>query len=175
MPVVVYNHVYMRWGTQKGFTIVELLIVIVVIAILAAISVTAYTGVQTRSKDNKRAADIATIEKALRGYEAMHGGLPVTWAYGGSALGGWNYSTLDNWLTFLEEDFGKMPRDSENSLNGETDPNRPNARVYFYYCYPSSSQVEPDKPTVHLGYHKQNGGVVRKMFVVQSCLSSLPE
>lgn len=160
--------------SSRGFTIVELLIVIVVIAILATISTVAYTGIQTRAKDNKRAADIASIEKALRGYEALYGGVPVTWAYDGAGLGGWNYSTLSNWLTFLEKDFGKMPVDSENSLNGETDPNRPNARLYFYYCYPTSSQVEPDKPTVHLGYHKQNGGVVRRMFVVQSCLTSLP-
>lgn len=34
----------------KGFTLVELLIVIVVIAILAAISVVAYNGIQTRAK-----------------------------------------------------------------------------------------------------------------------------
>jgi prepilin-type N-terminal cleavage/methylation domain-containing protein len=35
---------------QQGFTIVELLIVIVVIAILAAITIVAYNGVQNRSK-----------------------------------------------------------------------------------------------------------------------------
>src|SRR5690606_34347049 len=125
----------------SGFTIVELIIVIVVIAILAAISIVAFTGIQTRAKDNKRAADITMIEKALKGYEALHGGVPVTWAYGGAGLGGWNYSSMESWVPFLEKDFGKMPVDSENSLNEETDPNRANARVYFYYCYPSSSQI----------------------------------
>ncbi len=37
---------------QKGFTIVELLIVIVVIAILAAISIVAYTGIQARARSS---------------------------------------------------------------------------------------------------------------------------
>jgi prepilin-type N-terminal cleavage/methylation domain-containing protein len=36
--------------TKSGFTIVELLIVIVVIAILAAISIVAYSGIQSRAK-----------------------------------------------------------------------------------------------------------------------------
>ena len=36
---------------QKGFTIVELLIVVVVIAILAAITIVAYNGVQNRAKN----------------------------------------------------------------------------------------------------------------------------
>ena len=55
------------WAKQKqtGFTIVELLIVIVVIAILAAISVVAYTGIQQRARDNIRKADIEQIAKAL--------------------------------------------------------------------------------------------------------------
>ena len=40
----------MQWAQKQGFTIVELLIVIVVIAILAAITIVAYTGIQERAK-----------------------------------------------------------------------------------------------------------------------------
>lgn len=43
----------MTWESkQKGFTIVELLIVVVVIAILAAITIVAYNGIQNRAKNS---------------------------------------------------------------------------------------------------------------------------
>ena len=44
----------MQWAKRKqtGFTIVELLIVVVVIAILAAITIVAYTGIQQRAKES---------------------------------------------------------------------------------------------------------------------------
>lgn len=55
-------------GIRKtaGFTIVELLIVIVVIAILAAISVAAYTGVQDKSRTSKINVDLSTLNKAIQ-------------------------------------------------------------------------------------------------------------
>ena len=55
------------WGHRHytGFTIVELLIVIVVIAVLAAITIAAYTGVQNRANDSSVQADLRTISKKL--------------------------------------------------------------------------------------------------------------
>jgi prepilin-type N-terminal cleavage/methylation domain-containing protein len=50
---------------QSGFTIVELLIVIVVIAILATISIVAYSGIQARANDSKIRAAVNQFEKAL--------------------------------------------------------------------------------------------------------------
>jgi prepilin-type N-terminal cleavage/methylation domain-containing protein len=61
---------------NNGFTIVELLVVIVVIAILAAISVVAYTGIQQRTRDSARESDIAAIVKALELYYIDHGQFP---------------------------------------------------------------------------------------------------
>jgi len=42
----------LRGQKQSGFTIVELLIVVVVIAILAAITIVAYNGIQNRAKSS---------------------------------------------------------------------------------------------------------------------------
>lgn len=49
---------------KKGFTIVELLIVIVVIGVLAAITIVAYNGLQERARVTKIKADLNQISKA---------------------------------------------------------------------------------------------------------------
>ena len=166
-------------NTRHGFTIVELLIVIVVIGILAAITVVAYNGIQIRAQDAKRTQDIGNIKKSLLSYDALYGGVPLTAAYGGSGAGGWDNSTRANWLNFLVASSGQMPRDPVNTIdntNGNGDfPGDPGERVYFYYCYPSSSLVETGKPTVSMGYRAaQTDTVMRTNFIVQSCLTSLP-
>lgn len=48
-----------------GFTIVELLIVIVVIGVLAAISAVAYNGVQDRARQSKYNSDLSVLQKAI--------------------------------------------------------------------------------------------------------------
>ncbi len=57
----------------SGFTIVELLIVIVVIAILAAISIVVYSGIRTRAQATAIATDLKATEKALRAYRTVSG------------------------------------------------------------------------------------------------------
>ena len=75
---------------QKGFTIVELLIVIVVIAILAAISIVAYTGIQQRAR-NSQALNLASqVAKKAEVYYAINGSYPTAAAHfaGEAALEG---------------------------------------------------------------------------------------
>lgn len=67
------------WGRkQTGFTIVELLIVIVVIAILAAITIVAYNGIQNRSKNTAVQSDIKQVQKLIEAYNALNGSYPST-------------------------------------------------------------------------------------------------
>lgn len=62
---------------KNGFTIVELLIVIVVIAILAAISLVVYNGVRERAMNTQLLALVDGYEKALRAYKVTHSTYPV--------------------------------------------------------------------------------------------------
>jgi len=48
---------------SQGFTIVELLIVVVVIAILAAITIVSYNGITSRANSSAAAANAATVQK----------------------------------------------------------------------------------------------------------------
>ncbi len=63
---------------RSGFTIVELLIVIVVIAILATISIVAYSGVQTRARDTARMTGIKNLAKGIELFYAANGSYPMT-------------------------------------------------------------------------------------------------
>ena len=64
-------------ANSRGFTIVELLIVIVVIAILAAITIVAYNGIQQRANNSKTVAAVEAYVKAVGLYAAVNGSHPV--------------------------------------------------------------------------------------------------
>ena len=64
---------------QTGFTIVELLIVIVVIGILAAITIVAFNGVRDRAANNKTTAAANTWVKGLKLYKTDNGRWPNGW------------------------------------------------------------------------------------------------
>ena len=53
-------------ATRSGFTIVELLIVIVVIAILAAITIVAYNGIQEQSRTARAQSDLRNLTQAIQ-------------------------------------------------------------------------------------------------------------
>lgn len=64
-------------GVGAGFTIVELLIVIVVIGILAAIVIVAFNGIQTQAENTKTVQAVSQYVKALRAYATLKGEYPV--------------------------------------------------------------------------------------------------
>lgn len=62
---------------QQGFTIVELLIVIVVIGILAALVITTFTGIQQKARNTERQTDIKAIHGQVEAYYASKGYYPT--------------------------------------------------------------------------------------------------
>ena len=91
---------------STGFTIVELLIVIVVIGILAAITIVAYNGIQERARFASMRSDITSLNKAILLYYADNGSYPITpvGASGQPCNGNWcgyDQATNDNFIPGL--------------------------------------------------------------------------
>lgn len=61
---------------QAGFTIVELLVVIVIIGILAAITIVAYNGIQNRARTSAAQSLAAQANKKVMAYQASEGSYP---------------------------------------------------------------------------------------------------
>jgi len=66
-----------KTSLRQGFTIVELLIVIVVIGILAGITVIAYNGIQNRANDTAIKSDMRNYANRILSFQAETGRLPV--------------------------------------------------------------------------------------------------
>ena len=91
---------------QQGFTIVELLIVIVVIGILAALVITTFTGIQQKARNTERTTDIKAIHGQLEAYQAQYAHYP--------SVADMNNTTTSTWrkdnLKGLDEDAVKDPK-----------------------------------------------------------------
>lgn len=97
---------------QSGFTIVELLIVIVVVGILAAITIVAYNGIQLRSRDTIRVNDLRAIHKSIELYKAENGSYPLpangsmNWTGNCSSFG-----SVTDYITGISTYVSRLPLD----------------------------------------------------------------
>ncbi len=63
-------------GNQRGFTLIELMIVVAIIGILTAIAFPLYANIQARARVAKAQADARTLASAVVVYSAHTGVLP---------------------------------------------------------------------------------------------------
>ena len=66
-----------KQSKQTGFTIVELLIVIVVIGILATLVIVTFTGVQQKARNTKRQTDLVALDGHIEAFNGTNGYYPT--------------------------------------------------------------------------------------------------
>src|SRR5690554_3896996 len=64
---------------QKGFTLLELLVVITLLAILATGALVAYDGAGEKAQSSKAANTIAVLDQGVRAYRAVSQSYPDQW------------------------------------------------------------------------------------------------
>ena len=148
--------------TSPGFTIVELLIVIVVIAILAAITIVAYNGIQQRARDSQRQNDIKTIAKALEMYYLDNGQYPH--ANGSTTITtNWSTTADSSWQSLasylVPKYISSMPSDPTSTSGANVTSSTSSGYDYAYYSPTASTYcgVQPYQFYI-LVYRVESGG-----------------
>ncbi len=93
---------------QKGFTLVEMLLVLAILGILIAILMPSVIGVTREAKEKQAAADLRIVQAALSGYYIKYNNFP-------SHYGGWEVYLLNMRPRILEKR-PKDPFDPDDSL-----------------------------------------------------------
>lgn len=92
---------------NKGFTLMELLVVISIMGVLTIISFSSFKNAQIKARDSQRKSDLNNISKALMMYYSDKGIFPSTFEFGKTLGLGF---TGDNSLVYMRE----TPEDPKN-------------------------------------------------------------
>jgi len=121
---------------SRAFTLIELLIVMMIIAILAAIAVPNFLEAQVRAKTSRARADIRTVITALETYKVDAGAYPIpTDLNAPNPHGSGFHSRTGSWLTTPVTYLNQLPRDVFLSQSAFEDPPYQETGVGFRYAY----------------------------------------
>ena len=113
---------------NKGFTIIELLIVIIIIGILALIGVVAYGNVQESARNSKRQSDVSSIHTALEAYYVQNTLYPSLTQINDTSAGGFRETELKG----VPNETFQDPKAADSILAAA-----PAANVYSYEVLPA--------------------------------------
>ena len=145
-------------GAERGFTIVELLIVVVVIAILAAITIVSYNGITGRANESAIKAQAATYQKKVELYQAEQGRYPVS----ATELAA---DTSKSWYTPTEVGVVTFPA-TATPASSLTNDSGATKRLGIHKCNASASPASQTNITsanitgIIIYYMNPNGGTI---------------
>lgn len=109
---------------QRAFTLLELLIVMVILALLAGLGLMSFGTIQMKSRDSRRKQDLANVSKALETYYNDYGKYPVS---AGGLIAGCGAGGAENC------NWGSPWTDDKNTLYMNALPQDPASNQKYFY------------------------------------------
>lgn len=118
----------MTLSKNKGFTFIELMVVISIIAVLFGAGIATYTSANKRSRDARRKSDLEQVRSALEMFRADEGSYPIQ---GCIAKCNINVSDLTDIAIYIAE----LPVDPNGSEYRYQPRNWTSGKAYTYCLY----------------------------------------
>ena len=139
------NNTQPKW---PGFTIVELLIVVVIVAILAAITIVSYNGIQNKAHNARAVSMIKNSISGIEQYKVLNGGYPSDGTYGATYCLGVGYP--DKSCGYTTYSRSGCPYTSLSAVIKESDVI--NAAIYSAVKVTAPAIIQPTYTSTGEGY-----------------------
>lgn len=122
---------------KRGFTLIEVLVAVTIIAVLISIGVVSYGSVNRRSRDAKRRGDVEQMRSALEMYRADNGSYPSAGSGSWADASGLSTALVSSYLPAIPAD----PKSAQTYRYQAT-----NLVGGNYYGYCMSALLESENP-----------------------------
>lgn len=123
---------------NKGFTFIELLVTVTIIAVLVSVGVVSYGSVNKRSRDAKRRGDVEQLRSVLEMYRADNGSYP------NAGSGSWTDASALS-TTLVSTYLPAIPADPKTTQTYRYQATNLSGGNYYGYCM--SALLESENPT----------------------------